>query len=46
MTENGFILLVEAIMEQAYKDLNNNDEAIRKDAEAYINMMKERYGNM
>lgn len=45
MTEKGFILLFEAIMEQCYKDLNDKDEKIRKDAQAYIDKMKREYAN-
>lgn len=40
MTNEGFVLLFEAVMEQAYKDLEDNNEEIRKDAERYIEKMK------
>lgn len=45
MTEKGFVLLVEAMMAQAYKDLESNDEKIRRDAEQFIEKMKTEYGN-
>lgn len=46
MTNEGFLRLFEAMMDRAYEDLESKDETIRKDAEDFINAMKERYGNM
>lgn len=45
MTDKGFVLLVEAMMEQAYKDLNDKDKAIREDAEKFIEEMKKNFSN-
>lgn len=44
--ENGIINLFEAVMEQAYKDLESKDEEIKADAEDFIQTMKDCYGNM
>lgn len=43
MTDYGFVLLFEAVMEQCYKDLESNDEKIREDAQQYIDKMKKLY---
>lgn len=40
MTNEGFIRLVEAMMEQAYKDLKDKNPSVRADAEKYIEEMK------
>lgn len=42
--EEGYVLLIEAIMEQAYKDLKSPDENERKSAERFINDMKKTFG--
>lgn len=44
MTENGFVMLVEAMMEQAYKDLESKDAEVREDAKNFIDYMKKTYG--
>jgi len=41
MTQEGFILLVEAMMSKAYEDLNN--PKYRDEAQAFIDEMKELY---
>lgn len=40
MTDSGFVLLVEAIMEQARKDLNDSNPKVREDAKKYIERMQ------
>lgn len=40
MTNEGFLNLMEAIMEQAYKDAESNDAKLAKEASEYIEKMK------
>ena len=45
MTTEGFVNLMEAVMEQARKDLTDKDELVRKDAEEFISKMKNAFAN-
>lgn len=42
-SDEGFLLLVEAVMAQAYKDAQSDNEKLRNEATAYIEKMKKEF---
>lgn len=43
LTNEGFINLVEAIMQQAYKDAESDNKKLAEEAKAYIENMKKQF---
>lgn len=43
MSDNAFLRLFEAVMEQAYKDAESTNKKLASEAQGYIDTIKKRY---